>query len=571
MSTISSATSSASAAASAALAEAGQSLISGSTGNSSLDVNSLVSTLVNAKVAGQTAALETEAANDTSQLSAIGSLSAVLSELQIGLAPLFNGSLQSSFTATASGTGITATAGTGAAAGTYTMVVSQIAASQSMSSGAFSTDQAAAMGTGTLAVSIGGKSMNVNITSSDDSLSGIAAAINSQASTSGVAVSASVVTGSNGSHLVLSSTATGASNVINVNVTNVSGDNGISSLGVTSTAGNDSGGLSSVTSAGSIAWTQNTSAADAEFSINGTAATSTSNSITTALSGVTINLTSAVLSSSDTGNATQTITVATDSSTQISDIENFVTEYNNVVSAMSSLSSFSAAGSSANGALVGDSMLTTIQTTLGNIVSGTTGGSTLGALGISLQSDGQLTIDTTTLTNAVTNDPAQVASVFNGTNGIAEQLNTSINAFTGTDGVIADRSTELSDDITSVQTQQTALAAYTAQLTAERNDMDQAQVVERVYELTLAIGHAASLADWQEASRLADVRSPLLMSIRAQQTAASLELIRRVQSLDNALMQDAKGSRDELETEYHAAMQRSRSASQYHRMALLRR
>jgi len=137
---------------------------------------------------------------------------------------------------------------------------------------------------------------------------------------------------------------------------------------------------------------------------------------------------------------------------------------------MSSLSSFSAAGSSANGALVGDSMLTTIQTTLGNIVSGTTGGSTLGALGISLQSDGQLTIDTTTLTNAVTNDPAQVASVFNGTNGIAEQLNTSINAFTGTDGVIADRSTELSDDITSVQTQQTALAAYTAQLTSQYNN-----------------------------------------------------------------------------------------------------
>ncbi len=108
-------------------------------------------------------------------------------------------------------------------------------------------------------------------------------------------------------------------------------------------------------------------------------------------------------------------------------------------------------------------------------------------------------------------------------------------------------------------------------MTAERNDMDQTQLVERVYELTLAIGHAASLADWQEAARLADVRSPLLMSIRAQQTAASLELIRRIQSLDNALMQDAKGSRDELETEYHAAMQRSRSASQYHRMALLRR
>jgi flagellar protein FliT len=108
-------------------------------------------------------------------------------------------------------------------------------------------------------------------------------------------------------------------------------------------------------------------------------------------------------------------------------------------------------------------------------------------------------------------------------------------------------------------------------MTSERSDMDQTQLVERVYELTLAIGHAASLADWQEASRQADVRSPLLMSIRAQQTTASLELIRRIQSLDDTLMRDARASRDELETEYHVAMQRTRSASQYHRMALLRR
>lgn len=467
MSSITSATSSASAAAASALAEAGQSLISGSTGNSSLDVNSLVSTLVNAKVAGQTAALTTEATNDDSQLSAIGTLSAVLSELQIGLAPLYNGSLQSSFTATASGTGITATAGTGAAAGTYSIDVSQIATAQSLSSGAFTTAQAAAMGTGTLAVSIGGTSMNVDITSSNDTLSGIASAINSQAQTSGVAVSASVVTGSNGSHLVLSSTATGASNVINVSVSNLSDDNGLSSLGVTSTAGNDTGTDSSITSTGSIAWTQSTKAQDAEFSINGTDATSASNTVTTALSGVTINLTAAAAESA---NSSQTITVATDTSTQISDIENFVTEYNNVVSAMTSLSAFTSAGSSSNGALVGDSMLATIQTTLGNIVSGTAGGTTLGAIGISLQSDGQLSIDTTTLTNAVTNDPAQVASVFNATNGIAQQLNTNINTFTEADGVIADRSAAINDDLTSVATQQTALAAYTAQLTSQYNN-----------------------------------------------------------------------------------------------------
>ena len=449
---------SAQAAANSALQEAGQSLISGSTGNSSLDVNSLVSTLVNAMVAGQAAALSTETTNDNTQISAIGTLSAALSELQVGLAPLFNGSLQSS---------LTAIAGTGAVAGTFSVDVTQIATAQSLSSGAFSADQAASMGTGTLAISVGGQSMNLNITSSDDSLSDIASAINGASNNPGV--SASVVNGSDGAHLVLSSTATGESNTINVTVSNLANDNGLSSLGVTSTPGAGPNGTSTFTSSGSIAFTQSTAAQNADFTLNGTSATSATNAVTTVLSGVTLNLTAAAV------NTTQTLTIASDTATQVADITNFVSDYNSVVSTMASLSSFSSSASSGSqgGPLLGNSMLNAIQSSMGNIVSGTVGSGsasgTLSSLGISLESNGTLSIDSTTLNNAVANDPGQVSAVFNATNGIAQQLNTSINAFTAPDGIIADQTTQLSDDETSVQTQQTALTALAAQLTSQYN------------------------------------------------------------------------------------------------------
>ena len=140
---------------------------------------------------------------------------------------------------------------TGAAAGTYSMVVSQIATSQSLSSGAFSLTPTRRPLAGTLAVSI---LLQVDKCLISPRRTRRAERHRFRDQQPGRELrcrrSASVVTGSNGSHLVLSSTATGASNVIDVSVSNLSTDNGLSSLGVTSTAGNHTGTLSSFTSAG---------------------------------------------------------------------------------------------------------------------------------------------------------------------------------------------------------------------------------------------------------------------------------------------------------------------------------
>ncbi|ONC10088.1 flagellar filament capping protein FliD [Burkholderia pseudomallei] len=453
-----------------ALQQAAQSIISGSTGNSSMDVNSLVTALVNAKTAGQSAALSTSIATDQTTLSALGTLKAALTALQAGIGSLSDGTLTQKFTATATGTGLTATTGAGAVAGSYSVAVTQIATSQTLSSGAFNATQQ--LGTGTLTLSVGGKSTSISIDSTNNTLSGIAAAINSASNNPGV--TATIVTGTDGAHLVLRSASTGAANVINVGVSNLSGDNGLSSLAVTSTA-STTGGQSTIRSGGSVAWSQSTSAQDAEFTVGGIAASSASNAVSGAIAGVTLNLTQAAVG------ATQTLNVTTDTTAQATAITNVVNLYNTVITTMSSLSSLSGAGTSSQsaGPLLGDSTLNMIRNSLARVVGAgvTTGGSTtsLASIGIkfadgsSSQTDGALTIDTAKLNAALQNSPSTVAALFNSTNGIGAQLNTTIQNYVQTGGVFDTRSNALNQDLKSLAQQQTRLASYASQLTSQYN------------------------------------------------------------------------------------------------------
>ncbi|APA86249.1 flagellar protein FliT [Paraburkholderia sprentiae WSM5005] len=106
-------------------------------------------------------------------------------------------------------------------------------------------------------------------------------------------------------------------------------------------------------------------------------------------------------------------------------------------------------------------------------------------------------------------------------------------------------------------------------MTQERHAAQQTELVEQVLELTQKIALAASLADWPKAAGLAQERSPLLMSIDAEQTPATLHLIRRIQALDATLLDNARESRDELEAEYRTAIHSSKSVRQYHQIAQL--
>ncbi|MDR5778220.1 flagellar filament capping protein FliD [Caballeronia sp. LZ065] len=455
-----------------AVQQAAQSIISGST-NSTMDVNSLVTAIVNAKVAGQTDALNNKKTADNTQLTAIGTLKSVLSLLQSSITNLANGKTLGSFTATADGKGLTGSADTTAVAGSYAVNVQNIASAQSITSGTFSTTDA--LGTGSITLKVGNNSSTIKLDSSNNTLSGIVSAINSASDNPGV--TATIVNGSDGAHLVLRSTSTGLGNQIGVDVTADDSTSAINKLQVSSSTTTTDPDPTDPTKTITVpehttisstsGWTQSSAGVDSHLTVAGTPVTSSSNTIKEAVTGVTMNITA------DSVGTTQTLTIGQDVTGQKTAIDAFVTAYNNFVSTASSLTSFDSTASS-QGALLGDSMMNTIKNTISSTISKGIGVGTgkvnLASIGITLQPDGTLSTDEDALTNALTNSSGTVASLFNSTDGVAAQLNTSLTAFLQTGGIIDTRTTALNDDLTSIADQQTQLTAYTAQLTTSYND-----------------------------------------------------------------------------------------------------
>lgn len=421
------------------LQQAAQSILSGAT-KSTLDVNSLVSALVTAKTAAQATTLANQQSSDNTTLSAIGQMKSSLTALQNSLTGLSDGSIFSQLGATMSGAGITATTSTGAAAGSYSINVQQIATANQISSGAYAAN--ATLGTGTLTVGVGASSMTVNLDSTNNTLAGLASAIN--ASTSNPGVTASVVTATDGQHLVLTSTQTGAANTVTL-----------------------SAGAGVNTGLNTASFTQVTAGQDAKLTISGNALTSASNNVTGAMTGVTLSLTSAAVGT------TQTLSVATNNSAITTAVQNFANAYNGWVSTQKSLSSYDASSSTA-GPLLGDAMLNSAVNGIASIMASgvTVGGTTysMAQIGLNLNNDGTLNFSSSTLQSALTASPTMVQNVFNGTNGIGQQLSTFINSYTeSTVGQIDQRSASINTDLTSLTQQQSSLTAYQQSLTDQYN------------------------------------------------------------------------------------------------------
>jgi flagellar hook-associated protein 2 len=435
-------------------------------------VSAIVSALTSAQGAAQQNQITDQKTSLTAQLSAFGTFSSALSTLQATLSTLESAGTLAGFTASVGDSTVaSATADSTAVAGQYTLSVKSLATSANLTSAAVPSADTA-IGTGTLQISVGGKSSVIQFNSTNDTLSGIAGAINSAADNPGV--SASVITTSSGARLLLSGTSTGANNAITV--TETDGGNGLASL-VYDPLKNDT------------TLTQTQKAADASFTINGFAVTSPSNVVTGAISGVSLDLlgASATTASTTAGasatSATTTVTIAPDTSNAATSIGTFVAALNGVLSSIQSLTAYDPTTQTA-GALNGDPTLQGFQNQIENILdtinSGNSGGITsLASLGISTDANtGTIVADTGTLGNALISSVASVAGLFGGTNGIATRINTLINSYTGAGGLLTSVDQGLQAGLTSIATQQTALTAelstYSATLTTEYNAMDTA-------------------------------------------------------------------------------------------------
>jgi flagellar hook-associated protein 2 len=427
---------------------------------SGLDIGGIVSSLTTAFGAAQTDQLTNQANTLDAQVSAYGTFTSALDTLQQAVQAIEDPSQLAGFDATVANTNIaSATTTSDAVAGQYSLQVGNLATAATLTSQPLVGGASTVVGTGTLTISMGGASTSINVDSTDNTLAGIASAINSAPNNPGV--TASIIATTAGARLVLSGTATGTANAITVTPTG--GDGGLSSL----------------------ALTQTQAAQDANFSINGFAASSASNQVSNAITGVTINLLQPSAVDATTTPATlvpTTLTVSADTSAAQTSIDKFVTALNGVISSIQSLTGYDPSTQTA-GPLNGNATLEAFQNQLEGILDkvstgGASGVKSLTDLGITANADGSYSTDDTKLGNALSASLASIGTLLGGTNGIATQIDNLVTGYTKPGGLLATINQGLETSLKNNSTQQTALtaqlAAYSARLTAEYNAMDTA-------------------------------------------------------------------------------------------------
>jgi len=288
---------------------------------------------------------------------------------------------------------VSASAGAAAAAGTYNVTVTSLAQAHTMASAA-----APALTAGqALDITVGGSTASVAI-EAGDTLQEFADRING---TDDVGVSASVIN----DKLVLISKESGAAGSITL------GGSAAAGFGFGTTQG----------------------AQDAAATVNGLPVTSSGNTITGAINGVTLNLTK---------QGSTTVTVGADSAANLKTAQAFVDAYNNLLSNINRSTKYDAATSTA-GTLQGDQTISSLGGQLrgiaGSAVSGLGGAyDSLAQIGITSSRDGTLALDQAKFTEALTADPDAVADVFgrddgvttsSPADGIARQIQSFANSF----------------------------------------------------------------------------------------------------------------------------------------------
>ena len=379
---------------------------------SGLDVNGLISKIMQGE-STPLISLAKKQASYQANLTAFGTVSGALSSLQTALATLNNGNLFKNLNASVSDSSVaSASTNSTAVAGSYNINISKIAQAQTISSaGQVSTTTPIGTGasttlsfqfgtiTGTAASGVyTGASFEqdatqatgtVTIDSTNNSLQGIRDAINAAK----IGVQASIVGDGSATpyHLVLNSSKTGAT----------------SSMKITTTGDSALANLMNYDPAGTQNFKEVATAQSANMTVNGIAVTSASNSVSTAIQGVTI-------TAQKVGTTSLNLTANT---TQIqSGITAFVTAYNSVNSTISSVTAYNPS-TKTGGALLGNATVQSVQNQIRNVmtnsVAGLGGGLTnLAQLGITFQKDGSLAVDSTKLQAALSANFSDVAGLF---------------------------------------------------------------------------------------------------------------------------------------------------------------
>jgi flagellar hook-associated protein 2 len=280
--------------------------------------------------------------------------------------------------ATADGTAVTSV---------HSISVNNLATTSSYYTNPLATSSTA-FGQGSFTLQVGtGPATAITIDSTNDTLDGIAAAINGQ----NLGVNANVVTDASGARLALVSTTTGAPGDISVT--------------------NNSSGL---------VFNKAVTGTNASLTVDGLPITSTSNAVSGVIAGVTLNLVS------PSPNTPVTLAVGADTSKATDAINQFVSAYNTAIKDINTQFAVLPDGSG-GGPLESDGSLREVQASLlaavSSSVEGNNGIVNLESIGVSLGDDGSLTVDASKLSSALQSNFSGVQNFLQNTStGFAQNL-----------------------------------------------------------------------------------------------------------------------------------------------------
>ncbi len=421
--------------------------ITSSGAGSGLDIAGIVDKLVAAERAPIASRLTAKESKANELLSALGKFRSSLATFQDSLKGLkdintFQGRKitagdEKVFTATASGTSLPAN---------YSVEVTALATAHRLST-AGQPDATTAIGTGIISITVNGTTSNIAIDGAANSLNDIRTAINAASDNPGVR--ATIVTGTDGAHLVLSATNTGLANAITVAVSG--GDGGLSPFVY------EAGGPSNT-------MTQLDAAADAGAIIDGVVVSSATNTITDAIEGVTLNLVSA------NPGTKVALGISYDTDGAKRSVGNFVNSYNKLIDTITELTKYNKDTKDA-APLLGDSTVRGIRDQLRREISSvpSADAASLASIGVTTQIDGKLATDATKLDAAIAADFDSIGELFSGVTGLATRLDTIASATLSGASAIATREGNLKTTLKSITTQRASLDERLVQIRARLN------------------------------------------------------------------------------------------------------
>ncbi|HDX8379074.1 TPA: flagellar filament capping protein FliD [Aeromonas salmonicida] len=346
----------------------------------------------------------------------------------------------------------------GASNGQYNITVNKLATTSKFEGTFDSSTTALATEDGTLTFTAGDKKFNVEV-KVGDSLQTIRKKINNNGDNFGL--TANII-----------NTADGKAKLVM--------DSGVSGTGKDLQITGSSPGVSSFAS--SLTKTQSSS--NAEITVDGSVLSSDTNTFDGTIMGLKITLLRESDKDTDGNVKSNKVDVTTDKDGIKSMIKSFIDGYNTLVSKADSLGKRNSivAGESQDdgGALAGDSVTRSVANQMSSILITPSENSnvfdTIFQLGIKMDNKGVLSLDSEKFDEALDKNFEQVVAIFGGEKGVAGQLATSLEDYSKTGGLLAQREDSLNTDLRSLAQKESDASAqlvkYEASLRARYGGLD---------------------------------------------------------------------------------------------------